>query len=617
MGAQSTTPGMSPSLETDTAAGDEVSLSDLDIALAHWARRHGADRRVARAFALASWAVAQGHTCLDLRHIPTALMSADNQAELRPALAASTLVGEPGQTCPLILDRDRLYLQRYHAYETRLAARLRELMATAPEPVDVAALLPGNGLFPVDPANPTATNWQAVAAFAALRHHFTVVSGGPGTGKTYTIVRLLRVLIEAALSRCHTPPLIALAAPTGKAAARMLDSVRSGLAEMGADGTFDETAIARHIPETARTLHRLLGLNGTSTHARFDADNPLPYDVVIVDEASMVDLPMMAKLAEAVRHDARLILLGDRYQLASVESGAVLAELCGAAGVNRFTAAQHAAAPGLLTERSASPTHPLADHVITLQTSRRFNADSTIGQLAAAVNAGDIDATDALLNAGHADLVYHEHADERGLAPLMDTVAEDYARFQTITDPAIAIAELDRQIILTAVREGPAGSQTLNVGITDRLARHFDFAPTQTWYHGRPVMIRRNDYRTGLYNGDIGIALADGNGMIRVWFAGNDGLRALLPSALPAHDTVYAMTIHKSQGSEFETVTMVLPAPDVPVLSRELVYTGLTRARAHLSIHANRQSIRQAVAHGVTRTSHLAALIATDPSGPS
>ena len=331
----------------------------------------------------------------------------------------------------------------------------------------------------------------------------------------------------------------------------------------------------------------------------------------------MVDLPMMAKLAEAVRHDARLILLGDRYQLASVESGAVLAELCGAAGVNRFTAAQHAAAPGLLTERSASPTHPLADHVITLQTSRRFNADSTIGQLAAAVNAGDLETTDALLNAGHADLVYHEHVDEHGLAPLMDAVADDYARFQTITDPALAVAELERQIILTAVHEGPAGSRVLNAGITERLARHFDFAPSQTWYHGRPVMIRRNDYRTGLYNGDIGIALADGNGMIRVWFAGNDGLRALLPSALPAHDTVYAMTIHKSQGSEFETVTMVLPAPDVPVLSRELVYTGLTRARAHLSIHANRQSIRQAVAHGVTRTSHLAALIATDPSGPS
>ncbi len=599
-----------------TPAAEEASLSDLDIALANWARRHGADRLVARAFALASWAVAQGHTCLDLRHIPTALMSAANQAELLPALAASTLVGQAGnsgQTRPLILDQNRLYLQRYHAYETRLAARLRELMAAAPEPVDVDALAPGNGLFAADPANPRATNWQAVAAFVALRHRFTVISGGPGTGKTYTIVRLLRVLIEAALSRGdETPPLIALAAPTGKAAARMLESVRRGLADMAADGTFDDTLIARHIPQTARTLHRLLGLTGASTHARFNADNPLSYDVVIVDEASMVDLPMMAKLAEAIRRDARLILLGDRYQLASVESGAVLAELCGAAGINRFSAAQQAAAHELLTETPAPASHPLADHVVTLQTSRRFNADSTIGQLAAAVNAGDIDATDALLNAGHADLVYHEHADERGLAPLMDTVAEDYARFQTITDPAIAIAELDRQIILTAVREGPAGSQTLNVGITDRLARHFDFAPTQTWYHGRPVMVRRNDYRTGLYNGDIGIALADDDGVIRVWFEGNNGRRAFLPSALPTHDTVYAMTIHKSQGSEFDAVTLVLPAPEVPVLSRELVYTGLTRARQHLSIHAARQSMRQAVAQGVTRTSQLAALIGRD-----
>ena len=304
---QPTVPGTSTLCAPDTATptGDEASLSDLDIALANWARRHGADRLVARAFALASWAVAQGHTCLDLHHIPTALMSAANQAELLPALAASTLVGQagnPGQTRPLILDQSRLYLQRYHAYETRLAARLRELMAAAPEPVDVDALAPGNGLFTADPADPRATNWQAVAAFVALRHRFTVISGGPGTGKTYPIVRLLRVLIEAALSRGdETPPLIALAAPTGKAAARMLESVRRGLADMAADGTFDDTLIARHIPQTARTLHRLLGLTGASTRARFNADNPLPYDVVIVDEASMVDLPMMAKLAEAIR----------------------------------------------------------------------------------------------------------------------------------------------------------------------------------------------------------------------------------------------------------------------------------------------------------------------------
>lgn len=587
----------------------EATLSDLDLALADWARRHGADRLVARAFALSSWAVAQGHTCLDLADVPHALMSADNQAALADALAASALVGTAGQSRPLIVDRGKLYLQRYHAYEARLAARLRELMSTPPAPVNIEALRPGNGLFVADPHDASATNWQAVAAFAALRHRFTVISGGPGTGKTYTIVRLLRVLIETALKQGDTPPLIALAAPTGKAAARMLESVRTGLDDMGADPTFDASAIDTHVPRVSRTLHRLLGLAGATTRPRFDADNPLGYDVVIVDEASMVDLPMMAKLAEAVPRGARLILLGDRYQLASVESGAVLAELCAAAGVNRFTRAQQDAAAGLLAAPAAPVANPLADHVVTLQTSRRFNADSAIGQLAAAVNAGQPDTALALLDAGYPDLVYHDSDHPAALERLVEDTAERYARLRNVTDPSLALAELSRQIILTAVRHGPAGNHTLNAAITERLARRLDFAPTQTWYHGRPIMIRRNDYRTGLYNGDVGIALAAPDGRLRVWIAADDGLKAFIPSALPAHETVYAMTVHKSQGSEFDAVSLVLPPHDTPVLSRELLYTGITRARSKLSFYGPRHAVRDVVTTHTQRASNLAALL--------
>ncbi|AWN17255.1 Exodeoxyribonuclease V alpha chain [Salinisphaera sp. LB1] len=588
------------------ALAEDASLSDLDNALAHWAHRHGADRLVARAFALASWAVAQGHTCLALDAIPTGLMSAANQAELPTALAASELIGEPGEIKPLILENDRLYLQRYHAYETRLAKRLRELMAAEPNPVNVDTLKPGSGLFATDKANPNATNWQAVAAFAALRHHFTVISGGPGTGKTYTIVRLLRVLIEAALDKNETPPLIALAAPTGKAAARMLESVRKGLDDMGADTNFDPTAVGEHIPQTARTLHRLLGLTGATTRPRFNADNPLPYDVVIVDEASMVDLPMMAKLADAIRNDARLILLGDRYQLASVESGSVLAEICANAGVNRFTAEQQTAAGDLLAEAREPASHALADHVVTLQTSRRFNADSTIGRLAAAVNAGDVEGAEALLNNGHDDLAYIPRSDAAAISQLMDRLADDYARLIETTDPSLALAQLGQQCVLTAVRKGPAGSETINTGITEHLARRFDFNPADAWYHGRPVMVRQNDYRTGLYNGDVGVALYNDSGQIRVWFMGDHGLRAFLPSALPAHDSVYAMTIHKSQGSEFDSVTLVLPDYDVPVLTRELFYTGLSRARERLVVFAEREALRRAVSRQVARVSGLA-----------
>ncbi|ROO25981.1 exodeoxyribonuclease V subunit alpha, partial [Salinisphaera orenii] len=610
---QAQKPNAEPQPETLTLAED-AGLSDLDHALAHWARRHGADRFVARAFALASWAVAQGHTCLALDQIPTALMSAANQAALPDALAASDLVTvldakskeDTGPTRPLILEAGRLYLQRYHAYETKLAERLSALMAAKPNPVNVDTLKPGNGLFATDAANPNATNWQAVAAFAALRHHFTVISGGPGTGKTYTIVRLLRVLIEAAIEQDDTPPLIALAAPTGKAAARMLESVRNGLGDMGADTNFDKQRVEEHIPQTARTLHRLLGLTGATTRARFNADNPLPYDVVIVDEASMVDLPMMAKLADAIRNDARLILLGDRYQLASVESGSVLAEICANAGVNRFTAKQQTAAGDLLADVMEPATHALSDHVVTLQTSRRFNADSTIGRLAAAVNAGDVDAAQEVLNAGHDDLVYHDRSDAAAISRLMDGLADDYAALCEATDPSLALAQLGKQCVLTAVRQGRAGSETINAGINERLARRFDFNSANAWYHGRPLMVRRNDYRTGLYNGDVGIALENSDGQIRVWFEGDSGLRAFLPSALPAHDSVYAMTIHKSQGSEFDSATLVLPDYDVPVLTRELFYTGLTRGRKRLFVFGESDVLARTVERRVTRVSGLA-----------
>ena len=594
--------------ESAAPAAEDAGLSDLDRALAHWARRHGADRLVARAFALASWAIAQGHSCLDLDAIPTSLMSAANQADLPAALDASPLVGGPGDVRPLIVDHGRLYLQRYHAYETRLAERLRELMTAEPNPVDVDRLKPGSGLFQADAADPNATHWQAVPAFAALRHRFTVISGGPGTGKTYTIVRLLRVLIEAALANQRQPPLVALTAPTGKAAARMIEAVRKGLDDMAADPAYD-AQITEHVPQTARTLHRLLGLTGATTKPRFNADNPLPYDVVIVDEASMVDLPMMAKLADAIHKDARLILLGDRYQLASVESGSVLAEICANTGVNRFTADQQSAANQLLVDPIQPAIHALADHVVTLQTSRRFNADSTIGQLAAAVNAGDVATAHDLLTAGHDDLQYLDRSDAAAISQLTDRLADDYAALHDATDPTLALAQLAKQCVLTAVRKGPAGSRTLNAGITERLAQRFDFSPTAVWYHGRPVMVTRNDYRTGLYNGDVGIALTNEYGQIRVWFMGDQGLRPFLPSALPAHDTVYAMTIHKSQGSEFDAVTLVLPDYDVPVLTRELFYTGLTRARVKLEVYANAGIVIKTIKRRVQRTSGLAARV--------
>lgn len=591
--------------DADTA----LALSDLDLALADWARRHGADALVARAFALASRAVTQGHSCLALDAIPAALMATANQRQLSARLAASTLVGDATEKRPLVLDGQYLYLQRYHAYETRLAARLRELLSAPPTAVDIDQLRPGAGLFSANPQHPDATNWQAVAAFTALRHRFTVISGGPGTGKTYTIVRLLRVLIETALTAHQPPPHIALAAPTGKAAARMVDSIRNGLAAMATEPTFDP-AIEQHVPQTAHTLHRLLGLGRHSTKPRFNADNPLPANVVIIDEASMVDLPMMAKLADAIRSDTRLILLGDRYQLASVESGAVLADICAHAGVNQFSSQQQAAAKSLLAAPATPSAHPLADHVVTLQTSRRFNATSAIGRFAAAVNAGDVDTVHQLFATDHADLS-HAEVDAATIRRLLARLAEHYTALIDSVDPAEALDSLSRHCILTAVRNGATGSNAINTGLVQQLAQRHQFDPNQAWYHGRPVMVTRNDYRVGLFNGDIGIALRNDIGDMRIWFHGDDEPRSFLPSALPAHDTAYAMTIHKSQGSEFGTVSLVLPDYDVPVLTRELIYTGATRAHGKLAIYARQSILDQAIQRRVSRHSQLASRLAT------
>lgn len=588
---------------TDTR---EDALSDLDHALQNWARRHGANPRVARAFALASHAVSQGHTCLSLDRIPTRLMRADHQTELAVALHGSELVGSPGDIRPLVLDGQRLYLQRYHDYEMKLAARLQTLMARPPEPVNIQRLIPGNGLFHGDPNQPEMTNWQAVAAFAALRHHFTVISGGPGTGKTYTIVRLLRVLIEPALQNNETPPLVALAAPTGKAASRMLESVRRGLDGMADDENFDAATFEQHIPQKAQTLHRLLGLYGNSTRARFRAANPLPHDVVIIDEASMVDLPMMTKLTEAIRDDARLILLGDRYQLASVESGSVLADICAHAGENQFTAAQQTAAGELLRSSGKPASHTLADHVVTLQTSRRFNAESPIGQLATAVNNGDTQMAQSLLSSGLDELNHQNRVDGPSLQQLVRRLADHYARLCEADNPHSALALLGEQCVLTALLHGPTGSETLNQGITEQLATRLGFNPADRWYHGRPVMIRQNDYRCGLFNGDIGIALEKTQGQMRVWFKADEGVKSFLPNALPAHDTVYAMTIHKSQGSEFNNVTLLLPGHDTPILSRELLYTGLTRARRQLTLFADSGILQRTIEQCTLRHSGLA-----------
>ncbi len=593
---------MSGLIERLRRALAEERVQPLELALADWCLRHGGSEPVALAMALATRAVAEGHSCLVLPEEGPAVPGEPplcSAGDLEQALTESELVGAAGDSAPLILEGRRLYLERYWRYEERLAARLRSLVAHPPEPVETGLLGPEGGLFDYGWVSHGEPNWQAVAAAMALRHRFTVISGGPGTGKTYTVLRLIRLLVETAQALDQPPPVIRLAAPTGKAAARMMESIRAGLAALP-----DGAALDAHLPDKASTLHRLLGLRWGTVLPRYDRDNPLAADVVIVDEASMIDLPLMAKLADALPDHGRLILLGDRYQLASVESGSVLAELCNAAGVNAFSPAQREALAPLVPGTGPAATSPLGDHVVTLQTSHRFHPQSPIGRLAAAVNAGDADAALAV-GLEHDPAVQLMLDDVADLEALAATLAEAYLPLFEGGSPEAAVDALDRVRLLTATRVGPAGALAMNQRIFEQLARRRGLDLQQTWYHGRPVIVTRNDYRAGLFNGDTGVCLAGADGHLRVWFRTESGLQMLLPSAVPAHETAYAMTVHKSQGSEFEAVWLLLPAEDNPVLSRELIYTGITRARTQVTVLGPEAVFGTAVERVIRRESGL------------
>ncbi len=596
---------MSALLSRLEAAVEREQLRAIDYALADWSLRHGATPAVALGLALASQAVGDGHSCLELGGPGPAVPGEQpycTAAAFQQALEQSALVGVPGDSRPLILDGPRLYLQRYWAYENLLAERLRSLIGQAPSAVDVAPLLADGGLFDYGWIGDGEANWQAVAAATALRQRFTVISGGPGTGKTYTVLRLIRLLLEDARRNADRPPRIRLAAPTGKAAARMMESIQAGLS-----GLPDAEALREQLPDNASTLHRLLGLRQGSTRPRHYRDNPLMADAVIVDEASMVDLPLMAKLADALPGHARLILLGDRYQLASVESGSVLAELCDGAGINAFSSAQREAFGPLLGASAAEVSgtrSPLADHVVTLQTSHRFHAGSPIGRFAAAVNAGNVAEAIREGREGQGEISLNLDA-EQDLDALAAVMAGHYAPLIRARDAEAALAVLDGVRLLTATRVGPAGVVAMNRRIHRLLAERHGFDAERQWYHGRPVIILRNDYRAGLFNGDTGVCLRGADGHLRVWFREEEGVRQLLPTSVPQHETVFAMTVHKSQGSEFADVHLLLPDADSPVLTRELVYTGITRARQHLTLHAPESVLAAAIARRVTRNSAL------------
>lgn len=571
--------------------------------------------------AFASWATGQGHTCLPLSALPGLLTAAglDNggfgdAAALGQRLSASSVIGRPGNFQPLILDENNnLFLLRFHRYEEAIAQALRARAAGA-EPLDAARIGPLlEALFPAG-GETAGVDWQRAAAVLALRRRFVVISGGPGAGKTYTVARILALITALAPDK----PRVALAAPTGKAALRLQESIRSAKAAL-------PQQLTANIADQAQTLHRLLGFQADRPGFRRNAANPLHLDLLVLDEASMIDVPLMAALLEALPPSCRIILLGDRDQLASVEAGNLFADLCGN-GEIRWSQTQigqmrEFVGQGEFPGASGDPGDPgpLADSLVLLRASHRFREGSGIAALARAVNSGDPEKAQATLELQFPDLHVADAAAPGSAAWLHDRIEPFLLPILAAASPQAALQELGRRRILCALREGPNGVEGLN-RLAETIFRRADRIPQAArLYPGMPIIILRNDYALGLFNGDAGVLWPDDRGSLQAWFEQENGTaRAVGLSRLPAWQTSYAITVHKSQGSEFAEVLLILPPEDAPVLSRELLYTGITRARNTLTLACRRETLLRVVQRRVVRHSGLGAkLRAPDPPFPS
>ncbi|MEN5207175.1 exodeoxyribonuclease V subunit alpha [Stenotrophomonas terrae] len=630
------------------------ALRALDHALAQSLRRLDPETpdAVLAAAALASLAVSQGHAGFDPSQ-PQRLVDAGVEwpaaeewiAQLAESkwIAGAVDNNAESEQAPLVWENGLLYLRRYREYERRLAAGLQRIGQAPVAGEDVAGLaevfarlFPGQAapqdpqtsvqpdLFLLPPAGEGARradegkplDHQARAAATALRHNLLLITGGPGTGKTTTITRLLVLLAAQAQATNQPAPRVALAAPTGRAAERMAESLRHALQKLSAEGI--DSALCEQLPSTGTTLHRLLGVIPDSPRFRHHADNPLPYDVIVVDEASMIDLPLMTKLVEAIAPGTRLVLLGDPDQLPSVEAGDVLSAILRAAGDGqRSNAADAEALRALLGELPAaaieSKPSDFAGARVQLQRGYRQSEALQLSPLAKAMREGDAVQTLQLLRDAQLSGVHFHEGDIDPLQAWREPLQQYWQSLADAASPADALALAGRMRLLTAVREGPQGARGLNARIEDLLAGNRGRALGPGWFHGRLLIIGENSYRHRLFNGDVGICLRDGDGRsISAWFPGDDPAnpRAFHPAALPLHESAFAMTVHKAQGSEFDQVWLQLPRRDNRVLSRELLYTGITRARNGLHLAGSAEVIEAALARHASRWSGLAQRLA-------
>jgi exodeoxyribonuclease V alpha subunit len=569
------------------------------------------------AAALTSRTTRNGNICLDLVRAEE-LVPQDTASEDLPSfpdpdewiqeIRKSTAVGSQSDFTPLILDgENRLYLHRYWAYQENLAHKLRVRAGRFDGNADLDALSQALNRFSSRSCDENEVDRQRIAACVAFLRRFCVVSGGPGTGKTTTVALVLALLADLL---GPAPLRIAIAAPTGKSAARLGQAIRNALTRLPWPQEIKST-----IPLSATTIHRLLGTIKGSPYFRHHAGNKLPFDVIVVDEASMVDLALMAKLVDAVPDDARLILLGDHDQLASVEAGAVLGDICRSDKAEGFS--EHfrdllekaTGEKNLPSEESDSP-NPLRDCIVILKKSYRFGKTSGIGNLSRNINRGEENEAISSLRKGllrdidwsntpsPADL--HSKIKARALEPFLKSIEEN--------DPSRSLRSFESFRILCALREGPYGSRNINRILEKALLERGVIRPSWPWYAGRPVMISTNNYDLQLFNGDIGIVLAsrEDDWELRVYFPKPDGgIRKIHPIRLPDHETAFAMTVHKGQGSEFDKVLLIFPDRPSPLLTRELLYTAITRAKDEVEIWSPEMVLRTTISKKIYRSSGL------------
>jgi len=558
---------------------------------------------------LLSQRLTEGNICISLGDMPANMKSTpykEPPVSTKELLNLKHLVSKNDElNTPFVLHNDRLYFQRYFKYETSIIEKLKGLIAAEPNVLadrmkqleSKASLIktlvtdyPLQGLMTKEKVD-----WQLVAVTQALLNNFSIITGGPGTGKTTTLAKLLIVLYELDPNAS-----VALAAPTGKASMRMADSLKASKLP------FSEETKAKIQALKPSTLHSLLGYKKESVNFKHNAENPLPYNWVVVDEASMIDVPMFSKLLEALGDNCRIILLGDKDQLASVEAGSLLGDLCQTLpSLNMFDKEKANWINEFITDpdRKIQPEfigdqkQLMTGHIIELKYSHRFNSQGTIGKVSRAVIEGKYEEVKTLIEAAAGSIV---NLDTNYTAALLEKFVEGYSSYIKEPDIKEALKKLNELRVLVAVRQGPRGLYAINKAIELHLRKHFQkeglFKPDGEFYENRPIIVTRNMYDLDLLNGDTGIIRKDASGNLKVWFEdGQGGIKSVLPAYLNYAETAFAMTIHKSQGSEFDHVMVILPeGTSNALLTRELLYTGITRAKSSITIQGEMDTIQHA-----------------------